>query len=104
MINFAFALAMKALGFEIGNSEDSGTDHGHDTEYPNVADVFRIFIINFRSSIGDVQMPFYKFWAKVIEKDVTLGQIMIAIVHIVWFISILFNNVVLLNFLISYIS
>ena len=103
MINFCIAILMKVLGLEIENGDDAGGDFGHDAEYPEIHNLFRIFLVSFRTSIGDFQMPFHKYWILILEKDASLGEFMIALIYIVWFVSIIFNNIILLNFLISYI-
>ena len=49
-------------------------------------------------------MPFYKYWQTVVETHRKHGQAMVGFIYITWFVTILFNTIVLLNFLISYIS
>ena len=95
---------MKILGFEIENSDDVGSEFGNDAEYPNLHNFFKIITVTFRSAIGDVQMPFYKYWEAVIVKYPVLGECMIGFIYLMWFFTIIFNTIVLLNFLISYIS
>ena len=104
MINIAFASIMKVVGFEIENANDVESEFGNESEYPNLHNFLRMCVITFRTSIGDLQMPFYKYWSKVVEEHYELGETMVGFIYILWFVIILFNTIVLLNFLISYIS
>ena len=54
MINIAFALTMKVVGFEIENATDIESEFRNDSEYPNLLNFFIMCAITFRTSVGDV--------------------------------------------------
>lgn len=91
-----FAILNLHLKVEIDGEEDS---------YPHLPRFPKFFFKTFRDSIGDITVPGYKNWYKY-RSDENLGwtNFGISLIWLVFMANQIFNNIVLLNFLIALIS
>lgn len=94
---FVFAHLFKITGADF--------DDGDYALIPQLKFVLQIF----RNTIGDVAAPQYEYWQELhnsMEEKSSMSQPMLVIytIWILWFLNLLFNMIILLNFLIAIIS
>ena len=93
IVELLFGLVYRSLGVDT-NRDD----------YEELDTFWSYFFMTFRNSIGDLEPPGSKFW-HTYEDDVPILSILVIIFFwIAWFWKLIFMLVVLLNFLIAYIS
>jgi hypothetical protein len=73
-----------------------------DKDYPGVNPFLIILIQTFRNSIGDIDVPVYEAWFPELP-DIS-DYFLISLIWTFWFLNIVFNLIVLLNFLIAVTS
>ena len=97
MTFFFIAILYFALTYHMfGVSFDDG-------DYPHLWKFVVTLIQTFRNSIGDIAVLQYDDWTSSDESKLKKG-IIVALVWIFWFLLLVFNLTVLLNFLIAVIS
>lgn len=95
-IIFTFSFIFHILGIEVPN---------RDADYPYLGHYSVYFLMVFRSAVGDVHAPAYAFWQGAEESGhPRVSFLMIYFIWVVWFVSMVFNLVIFLNFMISIIS
>jgi hypothetical protein len=90
MLGFTFSFMI--LGMEI----DDEVQGAQDLTYPEYA-----LLQVFRTSMGELAMPGY---TKIYDKDTKFAKYNIILMWILWYISVFFMLVIMLNFLIAEIT
>ena len=86
--------------------EDGTYAPGGDETYANLSVVMQFYLFTFQNSMGAMMTPAYERWSGMIESDTDpkLAYTMISLTWFIWLFVIIFNVIVLLNFLIAFIS
>jgi hypothetical protein len=77
---------------------------GADPIYSKLSSWWSYFLYNFQNSMGAMITPQYDMWAERMDTEPDSGYAMVLLVWLVWLLVIIFNVVILLNFLITFIS
>ena len=94
LVTMIFAMVFRVLGVDPYPSPD-------ENDYEGMIIFFQFFMMSFRNSLGDLILPASVFWE---NDESTMGSVCFVIYWIIWFIQVNMMLVVLLNFLIAYIS
>ena len=84
---------------------DDGTyGPGADETYANLSVVLQYYLFTFQNSMGAMMTPAYGRWSDMVKSDPKLAYTMISLTWFIWLFVIIFDVIVLLNFLIAFIS
>ena len=93
---FLWMIVQTVMAMIIGTEVD---DQGHHLNWSA-----EYFIYFFQNSLGELSVPQYQRWTDLKDTQPKTAMFMIAFVWILWLTIIVFNVVILLNFLITFIS
>ena len=75
-----------------------------DDDYQNLDKFAIILITSFRMSVADISIPDYSLWSGQTENFPLSANVMVYMTYVVWFIHTYLMAIIMLNFLVAFVS